>query len=91
MKNIRNNEITEIEGVVDFNLNDRRKVTRMIDSMKTIKDLIIIMEKYRARCNNIFHGIMNRKRRIQMFPFQVLLSGYNDLNRTVKKIVNLAI
>jgi hypothetical protein len=91
MKNIRNNEITELEGVIDFSLNDRRKVTRMLDSMKSIKDLIIVMEKYRARCNNIFHGIMNRKRRIQMFPFQVLLLGYNDLNRTVKKIVNLAI
>jgi len=91
MKNIKNNEITEIEGMIDFSLNERRKVTRMLDSARTIKDLIIIVEKYRARCNNIFHGLMNRKRRIQMFPFQVLLLGYNDLNRTVKKIVNLAI
>jgi hypothetical protein len=91
MKNIRDNEITRIEGSFDFNLGERRKVARMLDSIKTIKDLIIIMEKYRSRCNNIFHGLMNRKRRIQVFPYQILLLGYGDLNRTVKKIVNLAI
>jgi hypothetical protein len=91
MKNIRDNEITRIEGSFDFNLGERRKVARMLDSIKTIKDLIIIMEKYRSRCNNIFHGLLNRKRRIQVFPYQILLLGYGDLNRTVKKIVNLAI
>jgi hypothetical protein len=90
MRQIKNTEITELEDIVDFNYKERKKVARMLDSAKTIKDLIIIVERYRARCNNIFHGLTNRKRRIQFFPFQYLLSGYSDLNRTVKKIVNLA-
>lgn len=90
MKAIKNNEITEIEVMTDFNMRERMKVTRMLDSASTIKDLIVIVEKYRARCNAIFKGLTNRKRTIQSFPFQIMLLGYADLNRTVKKIVNLA-
>lgn len=90
MKAIKKNEITEIEVMTDFNMKDRMKVTRMLDSAETIKDLIVIVEKYRARCNSIFKGLTNRKRTIQSFPFQIMLLGYADLNRTVKKIVNLA-
>lgn len=90
MKAIKNNEITEMEVLTDFNMKDRMKVTRMLDSAETIKDLIVIVEKYRARCNAIFKGLTNRKRKIQSFPFQIMLLGYADLNRTVKKIVNLA-
>lgn len=90
MKAIKKNEITEIEVMTDFNMKDRMKVTRMLDSAETIKDLIVVVEKYRARCNAIFKGLTNRKRTIQSFPFQIMLLGYADLNRTVKKIVNLA-
>lgn len=90
MKAIKKNEITEIEVMTDFNMKDRMKVTRMLDSANKIKDLIVIVEKYRARCNAIFKGLTSRKRTIQSFPFQIMLLGYADLNRTVKKIVNLA-
>lgn len=90
MKSIKNNKITEIEVLVDFNMKERMKVTRMLDSANEIKDLIVIVEKYRARCNNISEGLLKRKRKIQSFPFQIMLLGYADLNRTVKKIVNLA-
>ena len=90
MKSIKNNEITEIEVLTDFNMKERMKVTRMLDSAREIKDLIVIVEKYRARCNSISEGLLKRKRKIQSFPFQIMLLGYADLNRTVKKIVNLA-
>lgn len=90
VKQIKKNEITEIEVLTDFNMTERMKVTRMLDSVNEIKDLIVIVEKYRARVNVIFEGLLKRKRRIQSFPFQIMLLGYNDLNRTVKKIVNLA-
>ena len=90
MKAVKKNEITEIEVMTDFRMTERMKVTRMLDSVETIKDLIVIVEKYRARVNAMFKGLTNRKRTIQSFPFQIMLLGYADLNRTVKKIVNLA-
>ena len=90
MKAIKDNDITELEVLTDFNMRERMKVTRMIDSAREIKDLIVIVEKYRARTNSIFEGMLKRKRKIQSFPFQILLLGYGDLNRTVKKVVNLA-
>lgn len=90
MKSVKNNEITALEVDLDFNMKDRKKVAQKLDSADEIKDLIVIVEKYRSRCNLIFDGLMKRKRRIQGFPFQVMLLGYADLNRTVKKIVNLA-
>ena len=67
------------------------KVAQKLDSARTIKDLIVIVEKYRSRCMSIFDGMLNRKRKIQSFPFQIMLLGYADLNRTVKRIVNLSI
>lgn len=90
MKAIKNNEISDIEVLADFEMTDRMKVTRMLDSALSIKDLIVIVERYRARVNAVFAGLLNRKRTIQSFPFQIMLLGYADLNRTVKKIVNLA-
>lgn len=86
----KNNEITNIEVVTDFDMKNRMKVTRMLDSIRTIKDLIVVVEKYRSRCNLVFELLLKRKRKIQNFPLQVMLLGYADLNRTVKKIVNLA-
>lgn len=90
MASIKKNEITAIEVNFDYNMKDRMKVTRMLDSARTIKDLIVIVERYRSRCNAIFKGLTSRKRTIKNFPFQIMLLGYADLNRTVKKIVNLA-
>lgn len=90
IKNIKNNDISELEVSMDFNMKDRMKVAQMLDSIRDIKDLIVVVEKYRARANNVFEAMLKRERRIQSFPFQVILLGYNDLNRTVKKIVNLA-
>ena len=90
MKSIKKNEITAIEVNFDFDMKERMRVARSLDSAKTIKDLIVIAEKYRARCNTIFDGLQKRKSRIHNFPFQVMLLGFNDLNRTLKKIVNLA-
>jgi len=90
MKNIKNNELTALEVYTDFNMKDRLKVAQKLDSAKTIKDLIVIVEKYRSRCMSIFDGMLNRKRKIQSFPFQIMLLGYADLNRTVKKIINLS-
>jgi len=90
MKEIKKNEITSIEVLMDLNMSERMKVTRMLDSVDNIKDLIVIVEKYRSRVNNIFEGLLKRKRKIQSFPFQIMLLGYADLNKTVKKIVNLA-
>ena len=74
----------------DFSLTDRTRVTKMIDSIRKIKDLIKLVQLYRDRCNKIFDGLTKRNRKIQNFPFQVMLLGYNDLNSTVKKCVNLA-
>lgn len=90
VKQIKDNEITSIETLFDVDIPERMKVARMLDSARTIKDLVVIVEKYRSRCNLVFEGLLKRKRRIQSFPFQVMLLGYADLNRTVKKIVNLA-
>lgn len=90
MKSIKNNEISNLEVNLDFNMKDRMKVAQMLDSIRSIKDLIVVVEKYRARSNAVFEAMLKRERRIQGFPFQVILLGYNDLNRTVKKIVNLA-
>jgi len=90
MKQIKNDEVTGLEVMTDFDITARMKVARMLDSAKTIKDLIVIVEKYRSRVISIFDGLLKRKRSIQGFPFQVMLLGYADLNRTVKKIVNLA-
>lgn len=90
MKSIKKNEISSLEISLDFNMKDRMKVTRMLDSANSIKDLIVIVEKYRSRVDSIFDGMLKRKRKIQSFPFQIMLLGYADLNRTVKKIVNLA-
>ena len=71
-------------------MKDRKSATRMLDSMQTIKDLIVVVTKYKARVNVIFDLIEKRDRSINGFPFQLMLSGMNDLRQTVKKIVNLS-
>lgn len=91
VKQIKDGEISQIEDMVDFDLKGRAKVTRMLSSVKTVPDLIVIVEKYRSRADAIFGSLLSRERKMQGFPFQVMLLGYNDLNRTVKRIVNLAV
>lgn len=91
MKQLKRNEITEIEVLTDMDIKERARVTRKLDSIKTVKDLIVVMEKYRSRCNMIFEGLGKRKRKLQSFPYQIMLLGALDLSKTVKKIVNLAI
>lgn len=88
---LKKNEITQLEDLTDFDITNRKEVTRMLDSVKSIPDMIVIVEKYRSRSNNIFEKLFNRKREVKSFPFQVMLLGYVDLDRTVKQIVNLAI
>lgn len=72
-------------------MKDRKSATRMLDSLREIKDLIILVEKYKARVNLIYDLMEKRDRYIKGFPFQLMLTGATDLRRTVKKIVNLAI
>lgn len=104
VNDLKKNNISELEDffqhftndkhvVTDFisaDFKDRRTATRMLDSIKTIKDLIVIVEKYRSRCNLIFDLLKKQERRIKGFPFQLMLAGAADLRQTVKKIVNLA-
>lgn len=71
-------------------MKDRKSATRMLDGIRKISDLIVVVERYRARVNVIFDLMEKRDRRIKGFPFQLMLSGANDLRQTVKKIVNLA-
>lgn len=78
------------ETMNSHDMKDRKSATRLLDSVKTIKDLIVIVDKYKARVNLIFDLIEKRDRSIKGFPFQLMLSGMADLRQTVKKIVNLA-
>jgi hypothetical protein len=91
VKQIKKDEITDLEVLTNMDIKERAKVTRKLDSVKTVKDLIVVMEKYRSRCNMIFEGLGKRKRKLQSFPYQIMLLGQKDLSRTLKKIVNLAI
>lgn len=105
VSNLKNDEVSELEDFFGHFLNDtnaantmnskdmqaRRTATRMLDSIRTIKDLILVVDKYKARANMIFELMEKRDRSIKGFPFQLMKSGANDLRQTVKKIVNLAV
>ena len=84
------NQNSAVNTMNSTDMKDRKSATRMLDSIRTIKDLIVIVNKYKARVNYIFELIEKRDRSIKGFPFQLMLSGMNDLRQTVKKIVNLA-
>ena len=71
-------------------MKDRKSATRMLDNLRTIKDLIVVVNKYKARINVIFDLLEKQERKIKGFPFQLMLAGATDLRVTVKKIVNLA-
>ena len=65
-------------------------MTRYLDSIDNIPELIKVVELYIKRSNTFFDLITKRKIKIKSAPFQVILLGATDLRRTVKKIVNLA-
>lgn len=88
---LKADRISELESIYDVDFSSRREVTRRLDSINNIKDLIKVVETYQERTNTFFDLILKRKTKIKSFPFQVILLGANDLRRTVKKIVNLAI
>lgn len=102
--NLKKGHISELEDFISHIVNntnaaktlnsadmkDRKSATRLLDSMRTIKDLIVLVSKYKARANIVFDLLEKRDRSINGFPLQLMLSGVNDLRATVKKIVNLA-
>jgi len=102
--NLKNNDISELERffehfvdqenaatiMVSSDMKDRKSATRMLDSIRKIKDLIVLVEKYRSRVNLVFDLLEKQDRTIKGFPFQLMLRGMADLRQTVKKIVNLA-
>jgi hypothetical protein len=84
-------QINASQTLISSDMKDRRSATRLLDSAKTIKDLIVIVSKYKSRVNLIFDLMEKQDRGIKGFPFQLMLRGAIDLRTTVKKIVNLAI
>lgn len=90
VKQLKNNQISDIEVLLQYDMDERRRVARLLESAMKIKDLIVLVEKYKARCNVVIDLILKRKRRIQNAPFQVLLLGQIDLNRAVTRIVRLS-
>lgn len=102
--NLKKGEISELERLFEHmvdkvssattlqssDMKDRKSATRMLDGVRTINDLIVLVEKYRARCNQVFDLLKKQDRSIKGFPFQLMRRGINDLRQTVKKIVNLA-
>ena len=88
---LKKGEISQLESIYDLEFKDRVKVTRYLDSIDNIRDLIKVVETYIKRSNRFFELITQRKTKIKMAPFQVILLGATDLRRTVKRIVNLAI
>jgi uncharacterized protein YdiU (UPF0061 family) len=90
-KDLKTDRITELETLYDIDFSSRKEVANYLDSIRTIKDLIKVVEDYKKRTNIFFDLISKRKVKVKMAPFQVILLGSTDLRRTCKKIVNLAI
>ena len=61
-----------------------------LNNIRDIKDLMVVVETYRSRCNKVFDLIISRNRTIKGFPFQLMLKGMSDLDSIVKQIVRLA-
>lgn len=90
-QDLKDSKITGLEALYSIDFKDRKDIATYLDSIDNIKDLIKIVKLYKERTNKFFDLILKRKTKIKAFPFQVILLGTNDLRRTVKKIVNLAI
>lgn len=82
--------ITDLESIYSIDFKSRKEITRYLDSIDNIPELIKVVELYIKRSNTFFELITKRKIKIKSAPFQVILLGATDLRRTVKKIVNLA-
>ncbi len=82
--------VTDLESIYSIDFKSRKEVTRYLDSIDNIPELIKVVELYIKRSNTFFDLITKRKIKIKSAPFQVILLGATDLRRTVKKIVNLA-
>ena len=82
--------ITDLESIYSIDFKSRKEVTRYLDSIDNIPELVKVVELYIKRSNTFFDLITKRKIKIKSAPFQVILLGATDLRRTVKKIVNLA-
>jgi hypothetical protein len=90
-RDLKADNISALETMYDIDLTRRREVTRHLDSIRDIKGLIKCVETYKQRSDKFFELVLKRNRKIKGFPFQVILLGCNDLRRTVKCIVNMAI
>ena len=90
-QDLKNGEISGVETLYSIDFKDRKDVATYLDSIDNIKDLVKVVKLYKERTNKFFELILKRKVKVKAFPFQVILLGANDLRRTVKKIVNLAI
>lgn len=88
---LKADKITDLESIYDIDFSTRKDLTQKLDGIRNIAGLIKVVETYKERTNTFFDLIVKRKLKIKSFPFQVILLGANDLRRTVKKIVNLAI
>lgn len=84
------NDQAAINLGISADMKDRKSATRMIDNLRTIKDLMVFVTKYRARTNIIFDLLEKRSRAVKGFPYQLMLSGISDLRVVCKKVVNLA-
>ena len=91
LSDLKADQITALESIYDIDFSKHKELTVKLDSVKDIKGLIKVVETYKDRTNTFFDLILKRKTKVKSFPFQVILLGANDLRRTVKKIVNLAI
>jgi hypothetical protein len=75
---LKKGEISQLERIYDLDFKDRVKVTRYLDSIDNIPDLIKVVETYIKRSNRFFELIMQRKVKVKMAPFQVILLGTAD-------------
>lgn len=93
VKELKKNGIISLEEIFVFegeSMAERKTASRYLDSIRTVNDMIVVVEKYRARCNVLFELLLERKSTVKGFPFQVMLLGAADLRSTVRKIVRLA-
>lgn len=84
------NQMNATQTLNSADMQDRRSATKLLDSAKTIKDLIVLVERYRARANVVFDLLLKQDRSIKAFPLQLMLRGASDLAQVCKKVVNLA-
>lgn len=90
-KDLKAGRSTPLSEVLQVGSDEINVVLKELSSVNRIKDLIVIVEKYRSRCDYVFKEIMKNENKLRGFPLQVMLLGWIDLNRVVTRIVRLAI